>query len=78
MRGPAGARSIPIADFFVAFYETSIAADEIITGIRMPLLPAGAGAVYEKFVTRSTEDRPCVGVAAVVALDADGRCADLR
>jgi carbon-monoxide dehydrogenase medium subunit len=78
VRGPAGARSIPIEDFFVAFYETSIAADEIITGIRMPLLPTGAGAVYEKFVTRSTEDRPCVGVAAVVALDVDGSCIDLR
>jgi len=77
-RGPAGARTIPIRDFFVAFYETAIAADEIITGIRVPLLPAGAGAVYEKFVTRSSEDRPCVGVAAVVGLDADGRCTDLR
>ena len=78
VRGPAGARTIPIDDFFVAFYETAIAADEIITGIRVPLLPAGAGAVYEKFVTRSTEDRPCVGVAAVVGLDAEGSCTDLR
>jgi carbon-monoxide dehydrogenase medium subunit len=78
VRGPEGGRSIPIEDFFVAFYETSIAADEIITGIRVPVLPRGTGAVYEKFVTRSSEDRPCVGVAAVVALDADGTCTDLR
>jgi carbon-monoxide dehydrogenase medium subunit len=78
VRGPAGQRTIPIAEFFLAFYETAITADEVITGIRVPLLPPGAGAVYEKFVTRSSEDRPCVGVAAVVALDADGRCADLR
>jgi carbon-monoxide dehydrogenase medium subunit len=76
--GPDGPRTIPIADFFVAFYETSIEANEIVTGVRVPLLPAGTGAVYEKFVTRSSEDRPCVGVAAVVRLAPDGTFADLR
>ncbi|MEZ0241372.1 MAG: xanthine dehydrogenase family protein subunit M [Chloroflexota bacterium] len=76
--GPAGSRSIPIADFFVAFYETAIAADEIVTGIRVPFLAEGSGAVYEKFVTRSSEDRPCIGVAAVVAFDDAGSCGDLR
>jgi carbon-monoxide dehydrogenase medium subunit len=78
VRGPSGARRIPIADFFVAFYETAIAADEIVTGVRVPLLPAGAGAVYEKFVTRSSEDRPCVGVVAIVTRNAAGDCTDLR
>jgi carbon-monoxide dehydrogenase medium subunit len=29
---------------------------------------------YLKFVSRSSEDRPCAGVAAVVRLDPDGRC----
>lgn len=76
--GPDGRRTIPIADFFVAFYETSIAPTEIVTGIRVPLLPAGTGAAYEKFVTRSSEDRPCVGVAAIVGLAADGSFNDLR
>jgi carbon-monoxide dehydrogenase medium subunit len=76
--GPDGARTIPIADFFVAFYETSIAPTEIVIGVRVPLLPAGTGAVYEKFVTRSSEDRPCVGVAAVVGLGADGTFSDVR
>lgn len=76
--GPNGPRSIPIADFFVAFYETAIEQNEIVTGIRVPLLAAGTAAVYEKFVTRSSEDRPCVGVAAVVRLAPDGTVADLR
>jgi carbon-monoxide dehydrogenase medium subunit len=78
VHGPDGPRSIQIADFFVAFYETSIQPTEIVTGIRVPLLPVGSGAVYEKFVTRSSEDRPCVGVAAVVGLAGDGSFADLR
>jgi aerobic carbon-monoxide dehydrogenase medium subunit len=76
--GPGGVRSIPIADFFVAFYETSIAADEIVTGVRVPFLAPGSAAVYEKFVTRSSEDRPCVGVCAVVGFDDRGSCSDLR
>ncbi len=76
--GPAGERSIPIADFFVAFYETSLHPDEIVTGVRIPVLPEGTGAVYEKYVTRSSEDRPCVGVAAVVRVEPDGTCRDLR
>ncbi|HEY7940575.1 MAG TPA: xanthine dehydrogenase family protein subunit M [Candidatus Limnocylindrales bacterium] len=75
--GPSGRRSVPAAEFFVAFYETVLAGDELVTAVRVPRLPAGARAVYEKFVTRSSEDRPCVGVAAVVGLD-KGRVTDLR
>lgn len=76
--GPNGVRSIPIADFFVAFYETALRPDELVTGVRVPLLAPTARAVYEKFVTRSSEDRPCIGVAAVVDLGPDGSCRDLR
>jgi carbon-monoxide dehydrogenase medium subunit len=76
--GPSGPRSIPARDFFVAFYETAIEPTEIVTGIRVPILPTGTGAVYEKFVTRSSEDRPCIGVAAVVRADPDGTCRDVR
>jgi carbon-monoxide dehydrogenase medium subunit len=78
VHGPGGGRSIPISEFFVAFYETAIEPSEIVTRVRVPLLPAGTGAVYEKFVTRSSEDRPCVGVAAVYRAAADGACEDLR
>jgi len=78
VQGPKGARAIPIREFFVAFYETALEQNELITGIRIPLLPPATSAVYEKFVTRSSEDRPCVGVAAVVRLADDGTAADLR
>src|SRR3990172_2098463 len=76
--GPDGPRLIPARDFFVAFYETALAPVELVTGIRVPMLPAGTGTAYEKFVTRSSEDRPCVGVAAVVRVARDGTCEDLR
>ena len=78
IQGPNGTRTVPAREFFVAFYETVLEHDEIVTGVRIPLPAAGTGAVYHKFVTRSSEDRPCVGVAGVVRLAADGTVADLR
>lgn len=75
--GPAGDRSIPAAAFFRGFYETVLAAGEILTGISVPLPPAGTRAVYQKYVTRSSEDRPCLGVAAVVHVEGQ-RCSELR
>lgn len=76
--GPNGARSIPASEFFVAFYETALEPAEIVTAVRVPIPPTGTRTVYEKFVTRSSEDRPCVGVAAAVRLNADGAVEDLR
>ena len=77
--GPEGERTIPIADFLLGFYETALDPSEIVTRVRVPLLPDGSGSVYEKFTTRSSEDRPCIGVAAIARFEADGAtCADLR
>jgi carbon-monoxide dehydrogenase medium subunit len=76
-RGPKGIRRIPVAEFFRGFYETALAPDEIVTAVRVPVPPAGTSGAYEKFVTRSSEDRPCVGVVALVRFEGQ-RCADLR
>ena len=78
IQGPNGRRTVPASEFFVAFYETVLEHDEIVVGVRVPIPAAGTGAVYHKFVTRSSEDRPCVGVAGVVSLAADGTVASLR
>jgi len=76
--GPDGVREVPVADFIVAFYQTILEHGELVTGVRVPLLPPGTTAVYEKFVTRSSEDRPCVGVCGVLRTNPDGTVADLR
>lgn len=79
VQGPSGTRLIPASEFFVGFYETALAHDELVTGVRVPIPAQGTHAVYEKYVTRSKEDRPCVGAVAVVKLGEDGRtCEDLR
>jgi carbon-monoxide dehydrogenase medium subunit len=76
--GPNGQRTIPATEFFQAFYETALEPTEIVTGVRVPLPEAGQGAVYEKFVTRSSEDRPCIGVFAACRRAGDGTFGDVR
>ena len=76
-QGPKGSRRIPAAKFFVGFLETALARDEVVSAVRVPVPPAGTRGAYEKFVTRSSEDRPCVGVVALARFDGR-RCVDLR
>jgi len=77
--GPGGARSLPLSRFFTGFYETALAAGEIVTEVRVPAAPPGARSGYVKFCSRSAEDRPLIGVAALLALEpATGRCGDAR
>ncbi len=73
-----GEREIPLAEFFLGFYTTALAPDEIVTEVLVPPLAETARATYLKFASRSAEDRPCVGVAAVADVDESGRCRDLR
>jgi carbon-monoxide dehydrogenase medium subunit len=72
-----GSRTIPLSDFYLGFYTTVLEPDEILTGVTVPSLPAGARSTYLKFKSRSAEDRPCLGVAAVGIFDGDV-CRDLR
>ena len=76
--GPAGERSVPVTRFFRGFYETALEPGEIVTAVRIPAPPPSARSGYVKFTPRSAEDKPLVGVAALVALDAAGRCAEAR
>lgn len=77
-RSVRGEREIPLRGFFRGFYETSLERDEVLTEVIVPERSANTGSAYIKFVTRSSEDRPCVGVAAVVETNPDGTCTDLR
>lgn len=75
--GPAGSRTVPLSEFFLGFYTTVLEPDEIISDIFVPSLPGNSRMVYLKYKSRSSEDRPCVGVAAVGNFAA-GQCTDLR
>jgi aerobic carbon-monoxide dehydrogenase medium subunit len=63
LRGPGGHREVGIEQLILGHYETCIAPDELLVEVRVPAEPERA--VYRKFRSRSSEDRPCVAVAAV-------------
>lgn len=72
-----GRREIAVRDLMQGFYTTALDAGEIIESIHVPAPPPGARMAYLKYKSRSSEDRPCVGVAVVAGFEGD-RCADLR
>jgi len=63
LRSPRGDREVGIEELILGYYETCIGPDELLVEVRVPA-PTDA-AVYRKFRSRSSEDRPCVAVAAV-------------
>jgi carbon-monoxide dehydrogenase medium subunit len=77
VQGGDGARELPVSELITDFYETSLAPDEVVADVLVPIPPPGTHAVYLKYVTRSSEDRPCVGVTGMLRVD-DGRIEELR
>ncbi len=74
-QGPDGQRTIPAAELFQDYLTTTLAHDELITEIRLPMMD-GYGFGYEKFGRRA-EDWAMVGVCALVKSN-DGSCEDVR
>lgn len=66
LRSPRGDRAVSVGELILGYYETCIEPDELLVEVRVP--PQPERATYRKFRSRSSEDRPCVAVAA-----ADGR-----
>ncbi len=76
LQSASGQREVPVREFIVGHYETTIRADEMLTEVIVPERPASAKGAYLKYKSRSSEDRPCVGVAAVLDVQ-DGVCQSL-
>ncbi len=72
--GPKGRRTVKADDWFKGLMQTALREDEILVEIRLPAWPAGTGAAYLKFPHPASRFA-VVGVAAVVTLEKDGKCA---
>jgi carbon-monoxide dehydrogenase medium subunit len=72
----SGEREVLVADFIKDHYETALQLDELLVELIVPKPPGQV--TYLKFRSRSSEDRPCVGVAVAADLDGDARCRSLR
>src|SRR5207245_2576582 len=75
-RGGKGERVIRAADLFQTYLTTNLAPDEILTEVRLPAMPAGAGYALEEFARRHG-DFAIVGIAAIVVREGQ-RCKRAR
>lgn len=65
VQGLEGERRTSVAELITGFYTTTLATTEVVVAVRVPATTGEATATYTKFRSRSSEDRPCVGVAAL-------------
>jgi carbon-monoxide dehydrogenase medium subunit len=70
-RSQRGDRSIKAREFFLDTFTTAIEPTEVLTEVRIPRRPRGAGGAYQK-LERKVGDFATVGVAAVLRLDGAG------
>lgn len=68
VQGKAAARAVTIDRLITGAYETSLAPDEIMTGVEIPVLAKSQRAIYLKF---QLKERPTLGLALVLDLDGD-------
>jgi carbon-monoxide dehydrogenase medium subunit len=73
-RGGEASRRVPIGDFVVGPYQTSLREGELLTAVHMPVPGEGARVAHAKF---SFHERPTATVACLARV-ADGVVADAR
>lgn len=74
--GPDGERLVAAEDFYVTFLTTDIDSTEILTEVRVPVMPAGSGWSFQE-IARRDGDLALAGVAVTLEL-VDGVCQRCR
>jgi carbon-monoxide dehydrogenase medium subunit len=77
LRTAGRTREVSARDFFVGLYTTALEPGELVTAILVPPQPPRSGWAIDD-VARRHGDYALAGVAAVVSLDDEGRCAGVR
>jgi 6-hydroxypseudooxynicotine dehydrogenase subunit alpha len=70
-------RWIAAAEFFAGALVTTLAADEMLVEVKLPVAKPRSGACFME-VARRRGDFALIGVACTVRIDDDGRCAEAR
>ncbi|WP_116200305.1 FAD binding domain-containing protein [Amycolatopsis circi] len=65
LAGPAGTRTVPAAEFFVATFQTALADDELLTEVVFPAQPPERGWAFEELARRHG-DFATVGVCVLL------------
>jgi carbon-monoxide dehydrogenase medium subunit len=73
----SGERWIDAQDFFVGMFTTALTPEEILVEIELPFMPERTGWSFMEVAPR-TGDYAMMGVAALVTLDENGKCAQAK
>jgi carbon-monoxide dehydrogenase medium subunit len=77
LQSPSGERTAPADDFFIDFFTTALAPNEILTEIRVPVPSSGAGTAYVKFA-HPASGYVVVSAGVLVNRDPAGKCSSAR
>jgi carbon-monoxide dehydrogenase medium subunit len=77
LQSPSGKRTVPADDFFVDFFTTALAPTEVLTEIRVPLPPSGAGTAYAK-LGHPASGYVIVSAGVLLIRESSGRCPSAR
>ncbi|MBT2231899.1 xanthine dehydrogenase family protein subunit M [Nonomuraea sp. NEAU-A123] len=72
-----GRREVRAEDFFVSYYTADVAADELLTWVRMPVQPPGQGWGFTEHAQRHGE-YGIAGAGALITTDEQGRVTGVR
>ena len=70
-------RTVAADDFFIDFYTTAVTANEVLTEIRVPLPPSGAGTAYAK-LPHPASGYVVVSAGVLIHRQPSGQCASAR
>ncbi len=73
-----GERVVPLAEFFLDYFESAVAEGELLRCVRIPALAPNARAAYTKFLPGTEDDYATVAVAAYLDCSADKHCNEIR
>jgi aerobic carbon-monoxide dehydrogenase medium subunit len=76
VRGPRGERTIAADELFLDMMTTSLAPEEMLTEVRLPVMPPGAGFAVEEFARRRGDF--AIAAVAVVILRDGNHCRRAR
>lgn len=77
LRSSRGERELEASEFFAGLLTTSLEPDEMLAEIAFPVPKPRSGSCFME-VARRRGDFALAGVAAIVALDEQGKCMDVR
>lgn len=77
LASPSGSRKVGADDFFVDYFTTALAPSELVTEVRVPLPPSGAGTAYAKFPNPAS-GYVVVSAGVLLTREPSGSCASAR